>query len=89
MFCGPAAYVIVEADNADEANRIAEDNGVYFHGCMTGMDCPCCGDRWCPCDDSDATDEPEIYGENPSEKTDYYSQDRCEKFVIVRKKVSA
>lgn len=62
-FYGPAKYVIIEADNADEANRIAEDHDIYFNGCMTGMDCSCCGDRWYPCDDSDAEDQPMIYGD--------------------------
>lgn len=61
-FCGPAKYVIIEADNADEANRIAEDHDIYFNGCMTGSDCPCCGDRWHECDASDAKDQPMIYG---------------------------
>lgn len=42
----PAIWVIVEADSVDEANRIAQDNGVYFDGCADEIDCPCCGDRW-------------------------------------------
>lgn len=61
-FYGPR-YVIVEAGSADEANRIAEDHDVYFNGCMTGMDCSCCGDRWYACDESDACPQPMIYGD--------------------------
>jgi hypothetical protein len=38
--------IYVEADSADEANSRAEGVGVYFNGCVTGGDCPCCGDRW-------------------------------------------
>ena len=38
--------VIVEAKDTDEAIDIAENLGIYFDGCETGMDCDCCGDRW-------------------------------------------
>ena len=38
----------VQANSADEANIIAEANGVYFDGCEAGLDCSCCGDRWYP-----------------------------------------
>lgn len=55
--------IIVEADNADEANDIAESKGVYFNGCETERDCSCCGDRWYPVSDRDATDMPMIYNE--------------------------
>ena len=36
----------VEADGEDKAAEIASRHGVYFNGCETGADCPCCGDRW-------------------------------------------
>lgn len=39
-------YVIIEADTPEEADKIAEDIGIYFDGCDLGWDCPCCGDRW-------------------------------------------
>ncbi len=55
-------YVIVEAASADEANRIAVGLGVYFDGCDRDIDCPCCGDRWYPVSDDEATSEPLIYG---------------------------
>lgn len=69
-FFGPE-YVIIEADSADEANEIAMDHDVYFDGVHHGNDCPCCGDRWYPVDDDDATDKPEIYGKDPAEHTNY------------------
>lgn len=40
--------VIIEANNAIHANAIAENIGIYFNGCDSGSDCPCCGDRWDP-----------------------------------------
>ncbi|ALH46439.1 hypothetical protein ABNC92_10725 [Paenibacillus larvae] len=58
--CG---VVIIEADTADQANKKAEEIGIYFYGCSTGNDCPCCGDRWdAQYNDAEGTDEPEIYG---------------------------
>ena len=50
--------VFVQADNADDANRIAQDHGVYFNGVADGVDCDCCGDRWYPVSDDDAQDVP-------------------------------
>src|SRR4051812_30696764 len=38
--------VIIEAFNADDAADRAERVGIYFDGCDSGQDCPCCGDRW-------------------------------------------
>lgn len=46
-FLAPAVRVFVEADTPDEADTIAEWNGLYFDGVDGGRDCPCCGDRWC------------------------------------------
>lgn len=55
--------VIIEADTADEANRLAETHGIYFHGIG---DCPCCGDRWYEqWSDTDGTEQPSIYNEDP------------------------
>jgi hypothetical protein len=50
--------VFVQADNADDANRIAQDHGVYFNGVADGIDCDCCGDRWYPVHDDDGQDTP-------------------------------
>lgn len=39
--------VVIEADDCIEANNIAESLGIYFNGVEDGLDCDCCGDRWC------------------------------------------
>jgi len=38
--------LLIEAESVDEASDIAENLGVYYNGCESGMDCECCGDRW-------------------------------------------
>lgn len=38
--------IFIEAADAEEANAKAQTLGVYFDGCETERDCPCCGDRW-------------------------------------------
>lgn len=43
---GISVHVIVQADDAEEANYRANRIGLYFDGCETGDDCECCGDRW-------------------------------------------
>lgn len=40
---GISTFVIVEADDSNEANRRAGRIGLYFDG---KGDCPCCGSRW-------------------------------------------
>lgn len=57
------AYVIIQAHNADEANALAERIGIYFNGVDEGHDCECCGDRWYPVRNSEASDEPMVSGE--------------------------
>ena len=42
----PAEYLFVEADYCSDAERIAQEHGVYFNGVDKGLDCSCCGDRW-------------------------------------------
>lgn len=64
---GICEYVIVEATSAEQANAIAENIGLYFDGCETDRDCPCCGDRWYPVDEYNSTKEPSIYN-TPVEK---------------------
>lgn len=59
---GISQYVIIEADNASEADDRAVNLGLYFDG---AWDCHCSGDRWGSAyDPHDATEEPEIYGES-------------------------
>jgi hypothetical protein len=61
---GLTCNVIIEAQNAADANRIAEEKGIYFNGCSTGDDCSCCGDRWSSqWDDEKGDAVPSIYGE--------------------------
>ena len=59
--------VAIEALNAKDAARRAEDIGIYFNGCDTGQDCSCCGDRWSDwLVDDDGTETPTNgYGEDP------------------------
>lgn len=43
---GIGPHVWIQAYTPEQANDIAETKGIYFDGCQTGGDCPCCGDRW-------------------------------------------
>ena len=56
-----ANYVIIQAHNADEANLIALEYGIYFGGVASGLDCSCCGDRWYMVNDDEGTNQPMIY----------------------------
>ena len=38
--------IYIEADSAEEANRIAEKLGCYFNYYDNDLDCECCGYRW-------------------------------------------
>lgn len=60
-FDEPAINVIVEASSAVEANEIAQQHGIYFDGCDSGTDCSCCGDRWSPASEYDASERPQVY----------------------------
>lgn len=64
--------VIVEAESAEEADRLAESHGVYFDGCATGYDCSCCGDRWSESWD-DGTDVPQHYGDPYVDEVEDYN----------------
>jgi hypothetical protein len=43
---GLDVVIVIEAIDHLHANAIAESKGLYFHGCSSGRDCSCCGDRW-------------------------------------------
>lgn len=43
---GLAVTVLIEAENEDHANVIAEGIGIYFDGVYEGRDCERCGERW-------------------------------------------
>lgn len=62
-----AEAVIIAARSVKEANRLAEDVGIYFNGCAKGYDCDCCGDRWHEIStwSEKGTSEPTIYGQKP------------------------
>lgn len=64
--------VIIEAKSAFEADRKAEDIGIYFNGCEDGQDCSCCGDRWYPTDKGSKT--PEIYGSHPKDYKEVFAK---------------
>lgn len=58
-------WVIIWGRDYRDANRRAEDIGIYFDGVDRGMDCDCCGDRWSAQSSYDkGDDEPSIYGES-------------------------
>jgi hypothetical protein len=67
-FCGPE-YVIVEANNADDANYFAAKYcDIYFNGVQKNEDCECCGDRWSEkWYDEKGDNEPLIYDNKPEE----------------------
>lgn len=60
---GITHFVIIEAEDHEEANSIAQSIGIYFDGIDSGIDCNCCGDRWHSAWYSDGTEEPRLYGE--------------------------
>jgi hypothetical protein len=70
---GLTHYVIIEAENADQASARAQDTGIYFNGCDEGTDCPCCGDRWYEPYGDEGTDKPEIYGQ-PFDKAEHMTR---------------
>lgn len=73
---GLGHYVIVEAANANQANSIAQDIGLYFDGYG---DCSCCGDRWYEkWDDDDGDEVPSHYGKPLAESEDDYRLDHRE-----------
>jgi hypothetical protein len=49
--------VVIMANNFKEANELAEKQGIYFDGVISGIDCPCCGDRWRRMDEEDELEE--------------------------------
>jgi hypothetical protein len=60
---GIGHYVIIEATDAADADRRAENIGVYFEGTYEGRDCECCGDRWYNTN-GEGTEEPSLYGDS-------------------------
>lgn len=67
-------HVIIEAKNANHANFLAEEIGLYFNGCEGGQDCSCCGDRWYPAW-GEGDNNPLVYGNPPEKYTDTWLGD--------------
>lgn len=61
---GITHHVVIEADNASEANAIAKGIGIYFDGVG---DCSCCGNRWNYVYEYDKKDFPHVYGTSAQE----------------------
>ena len=60
---GITHHMVIEAPNYQEANMRAQNIGLYFDGCDSGMDCECCGDRWYRLHETTKGDEkPSVYG---------------------------
>lgn len=66
-------YVIVQAVSPADADRRAENIGIYFDGVADGQDCSCCGDRWDRAWQA-GTAKPEIYGKDPREYDDMFTE---------------
>lgn len=59
-----STHVFIEAPNSRLANIVAENIGIYFNGCLDGIDCSCCGDRWSTVDDDNKIEFPFNYSED-------------------------
>ncbi|MNK14413.1 hypothetical protein D3C87_325360 [compost metagenome] len=63
--------VIIESNNAAQANTLAQSVGLYFGG---GWDCPCCGDRWSSAWDDEGDAEPMVYGTPVKEYKEFWAR---------------
>ena len=68
--CG---FVVIQAHDEKDADRRAQNIGIYFNGVDAGWDCSCCGDRW---DEAweDGTEQPELYGKTPEDYNDAFTK---------------
>lgn len=67
---GITVHVIIEANSAEDANRRAEEIGLYFDGVYEDLDCECCGDRWSRAwNDKEGKAKPTVYGDDLTEVT--------------------
>ena len=62
---GITHHVVIQANDAEEADLLAVKKGLYFDGCEAGQDCECCGDRWCSMSflERKGNPEPMVYDE--------------------------
>jgi hypothetical protein len=66
--------VIIEADSAEQANdRAMLWAGIYFNGCLKGIDCDCCGDRWGEIFPGEGNESPTIYGKPAAQYDDMWA----------------
>jgi hypothetical protein len=63
---GITMFVVIFAETSEEADKKAEDIGLYFNGVEKDIDCGCCGDRWYPNTYEKPTKTPMIYGKTPT-----------------------
>jgi hypothetical protein len=73
--------VIIHAESAKDANRKAQEIGIYFNGVRKGIDCGCCNDRWYPVSEYDSSELPLIDGED-FRRSDKYKIYADEEWVI-------
>jgi hypothetical protein len=69
---GITHHVVIEAPNAQAANVEAIHKGLYFDGCVSGVDCSCCGDRWYRVDGRDSEAQPMVYGQPVAELDGFF-----------------
>ena len=67
---GVGMYVIIEAENETEADKRFDEIGSKVDGMYDY--CPCCGERWYGCEDSEGDEVPSIYGTPIEEATAPY-----------------
>lgn len=77
---GIGEYVFVEATSLKDAVNKAEDIGIYFDGCGSGLDCSCCGDRWYP-PYGDGAENIRLYGK----LVEQYDPWSCETNIFVHR----
>ena len=68
--CG---FVVIQAHDEKDADRRAQNIGIYFDGVAGGWDCDCCGDRWSNAW-QDGTEQPELYGKHPADYDDSFTK---------------
>ena len=61
---GLTHWVIIEAENYNDAEEKFLSIGGYCNGCENDIDCQCCGDRWYELDEKE---KPEIYNKSIKE----------------------
>lgn len=70
-----AHFIIIEANDHNHANEIAQTIGIYFDGCRDEIDCDCCGDRWTEAWEDDGTETPTISGNSIESYDDWFCKE--------------